>query len=418
MTTLRADAHPPGWKQTTLGKLGNHWNGRGFKKSEWRESGRPIIRIQNLTRNGVDFNYFQGAVDEKNVVRRGDLLMSWAATLGVYEWDGPEAVLNQHIFKIESFIEKRFHRYLLESVLADLRRQAHGSGMVHITRGSFEGTEVWIPDGAEQRRIVAVIEEDFSRIDVGLEALRRAYHKLKVMRTSAVETELKRIGGLATPLIALLRVPLGNGRSVPDAKSGGPSFPVLRLTALRNGRVIVSEAKRGDWDRTKAAPYLVRRGDFLVARGNGSLDLVGRGGLSTEDAEVAFPDTMIRVRIDESRVLPAYLAIVWDSARIRQYLRASARTTAGIYKINQTHLEKLEVPVPPLPDQAMVIDRVTTFIERTNRLGASVSLAIKRVESLRSALLVAAFTGRLPTGTGLGQAGFVTQPHLPVAVPQ
>jgi type I restriction enzyme S subunit len=221
---------------------------------------------------------------------------------------------------------------------------------------------------------------------------------------SGVETELKRFGGSPTPLGTLLSAPLGNGRSVPDAKSGGPSFPVLRLTALRNGRVIVSEAKRGDWDRAKAAPYLVRRGDFLVARGNGSLDLVGRGGLSTEDAEVAFPDTMIRVRIDESRVLQGYLAIVWESARTRQYMRASARTTAGIYKVNQTHLAKLEVPVPPLADQELVIERVTRIMERTNRLGASVSLAIKRVEILRSAILASAFTGRLPAGTEVGQA--------------
>ncbi len=88
-------AGPPGWAWARLGDLGNYWNGRGFKKSEWRESGRQIIRIQDLTSSRERPNYFQGKVDERHIVRHGDLLVSWAATLGVYVWRGEEAVLNQ-----------------------------------------------------------------------------------------------------------------------------------------------------------------------------------------------------------------------------------------------------------------------------------------------------------------------------------
>jgi type I restriction enzyme S subunit len=106
---------PKGWTSTTLGAVGNYWNGRAFKKSEWRPpgEGRQIIRIQDLTGSHQKPNYFDGDVDERNVARKGDVLISWAATLGVFEWPGPEAVINQHIFKLESFINQRFHRYLL-----------------------------------------------------------------------------------------------------------------------------------------------------------------------------------------------------------------------------------------------------------------------------------------------------------------
>src|SRR5438105_4958984 len=113
-------------------------NGRGFKKSEWSDIGRPIIRIQNLTGSGESFNYYNGDAEDRHTVREGDLLVSWAATLGVYVWRGPEAVLNQHIFKVESQIEPAFHRHLLEHVLSDLQRQTHGSGMVHITKDKFD----------------------------------------------------------------------------------------------------------------------------------------------------------------------------------------------------------------------------------------------------------------------------------------
>jgi type I restriction enzyme, S subunit len=65
---------PAGWTATTLGKIGAYLNGRGFKKSEWRDSGRPIIRIQNLTGSGTSFNYFDGEADERHVARDGELL--------------------------------------------------------------------------------------------------------------------------------------------------------------------------------------------------------------------------------------------------------------------------------------------------------------------------------------------------------
>src|SRR5438477_10659089 len=91
----------------------------------------------------------------------------------------------------------------------------------------------------------------------------------------------------------LLEEPMANGRSVPD----GSGFPVLRLTALKGGRVDLRERKRGAWGAQDASRFRVRNGDFLIARGNGSLALVGRGGLVEDEPDpVAYPDTAIRVR--------------------------------------------------------------------------------------------------------------------------
>lgn len=170
---------PPGWEWTTLGEIGRYLNGRGFKKSEWSESGRPIIRIQNLTGSGGSFNYYEGDAEERHTVRDGDLLVSWAATLGVYVWRGPEAVLNQHIFKVESQIHLGFHRWLLEHLLAKLQRQTHGSGMVHITKGRFDSTPVPLPPLAEQERIVAAIEEHLSRLDAAEHALQASNDRVE-----------------------------------------------------------------------------------------------------------------------------------------------------------------------------------------------------------------------------------------------
>ena len=55
-------------------------------------------------------------MDKKFIVKDGDLLISWSATLGAYIYYGEEAVLNQHIFRVEPFIDKIDKRFLFYSV--------------------------------------------------------------------------------------------------------------------------------------------------------------------------------------------------------------------------------------------------------------------------------------------------------------
>lgn len=142
--------------------------------------------------------------------------------------------------------------------------------------------------------------------------------KAKYEEPKPVETEgLPELPGgwCWASLEELLSQGLSNGRSVPTQTDG---FPVLRLTALRNRRIDLRERKCGAWTAAEAQGFLVQQGDFLVARGNGSLSLVGRGGLVQDAPDpVAFPDTMIRVRVGFAMTAP-YLATVWDSPLLRQ----------------------------------------------------------------------------------------------------
>ncbi|MEV4157833.1 restriction endonuclease subunit S [Nocardia salmonicida] len=384
---------PQGWVRTTLGELGRYINGRGFKKSEWSQTGRPILRIQNLTGSNSTYNYYSGELDDRHLVRPGDLLISWAATLGAYRWRGPESALNQHIFKVESFIDPDFHFHLINYLLDSLRRHTHGSGMVHITRGKFDGMPVMIPPLAEQRRIVEVLEGHLSRLSAAVESLTAVAVRSDRLRSRILASALDSAGGPSLRLQEVLSQPLINGRSV-RTRDGG--FPVLRLTALANGHIVTSERKEGDWDRSNAEPFLVAADDFLVSRGNGSIRLVGRGGLVPEHFDpVAFPDTMIRVRVDKRKIRPEYLRLVWHSRLVRQQIESVARTTAGIYKINQTMLKNVVIPVPSIEQQDRISERVEFMYESLDRATAASAGSVDRAGRLRMALLNKAFAGTL-----------------------
>lgn len=180
---------PKGWEKTTLGEIATYVNGRAFKPKEWSKTGTPIVRIQNLNNPNAEYNYYDGDIEQKYHIKNGDLLFAWSASLGAYIWKGENAFLNQHIFKVlpKENIDKTFMYYLLDKVTDELYAKAHGSGMVHVTKGKFEATSVYIPPLETQQTIVNKIESLFAEIDAGIGSLKTAVQQLAQYRQSLLK---------------------------------------------------------------------------------------------------------------------------------------------------------------------------------------------------------------------------------------
>lgn len=132
-------------------------NGYPFKPTDRGNSGLNIIRIQNLNNPLAIYNKTTKEVNEKYIVKNGDILISWSASLGVYEWKNDNAYLNQHIFKIEFIsdeISKDYFRYVIELALEELTYKMQGVGLKHITKGTLENYQFSLPSTDIQNEIV------------------------------------------------------------------------------------------------------------------------------------------------------------------------------------------------------------------------------------------------------------------------
>ena len=141
----------------------------------------------------------------------------------------------------------------------------------------------------------------------------------------------------------------------------------------------------------------MRPGDFFVSRGNGSLDLVGRASFAENAGiDVAFPDTMIRVTFAARQLVNLrFVAAIWNSQFVRQQIVQSARTSAGIHKINQVDLARIRLPVPPVKEQGSIVDSLRASDFAGSRPGARITAAPTAVAALRQSILKRAFEGRL-----------------------
>ncbi|WP_088830577.1 restriction endonuclease subunit S [Paenibacillus tyrfis] len=170
----------------TLGEVAEYINGRAFKPTEWEEVGRPIIRIQNLNNPEAKNNRTTNQFDEKYLVREGDLLFAWSASLGAHIWQGEDGWLNQHIFKVVPNKEtnKMYLYYYLLHIIDELYAKTHGSGMVHITLKPFKATRIFLPSIKVQQQIVDRIEGLLTKLDQAKELAKNALDSFETRKAA------------------------------------------------------------------------------------------------------------------------------------------------------------------------------------------------------------------------------------------
>jgi type I restriction enzyme S subunit len=394
---------PDGWVRAPIGDLCDLINGKAFKPSDWCRDGLPIIRIQNLNRPNAEFNYFEKQVDPRFLIEPGELLFAWSGTpgtsFGAHIWDGPRAVLNQHIFRVrfdEGKIDKEFFRRAINAKLVELIGNAHGGvGLAHVTKGTFERTEVHLPPLNQQRRIVEKLDALTARLARARADLARAV----ILTARWRQTAYARLYGdrWGVGLQSFLSAPIRNGLSIKGSDQP-PGIAALKLSALRSGTVDLSDVRFLPIDETRAAQYSIQTDDVLVSRGNGNLSLVGRAAVVSMPLgapTTIFPDTAFRLRPDPEKADPQWLSRVWNSPRVRAQIEARARTTAGIWKISQGDLAEIQLPELPVDKQRSASAATEAAFARADRLEAEAARARALLDRLEAAILAKAFRGEL-----------------------
>lgn len=93
------------WKEQSLSSIANFLNGLACQKylSKNDVEKLPVLKIKELS-NGISesSDWVTSDVKPQYIVKTGDVIFAWSASLMVKVWDGEKCVLNQHLFKVTS----------------------------------------------------------------------------------------------------------------------------------------------------------------------------------------------------------------------------------------------------------------------------------------------------------------------------
>jgi len=353
---------------------------------------------------------------------------------------------------VSSFV---FYSLLRESFISSITTYGNSPPSAH--DDEFLTMSIPLAPTNEQQRIVSAIEQQFSRLDAGVAALRQAKEKLKRYRAAvlkaAVEgklTETWRVEHPVTePASKLLACILAERRakweadlrakgkdsakvryvepegpdveSLPELPEGwrwatveqvtsrseygtsikcdytAKGIPVLRIPNIAAGEIDLSDMKYSVQPLAIDQDSALQSGDILVCRTNGSVSLIGKAALVRVPLEPyhTFASYLLRFRLFEASILPRWLHLFVSSSQGRAFIESNAASSAGQHNISLTLMYSMRFPVPPLAEQEQIASEVEQRLSIVSELEATVEANLKRAERLRQSILKEAFAGRL-----------------------
>ncbi len=419
-------AIPKNWDWAAVGDTMEMVNGKAFKPEDWSSEGTPIIRIQNLNNVNAGFNRCKTEVDSKVHVHDGEFLISWSGTpgtsFGAFIWNRGFAYLNQHIFRCElvkGVFSKEFLRLAINARLDEMISHAQGAvGLRHITKGKLESIRLPLPPFAEQKRIVAKVDELMAlcdRLEAQLQeretkhaAIARAsltrfadaptpanlqflFHPSytippadlrKSILTLAVQGKLvpqdpaehSAAPDIQSVAAATFDIPdtwvwstlsrMGNcqtGRTPPtnDPQNYGPGFPFIGPGQItQRGGIGAPEKTITNAGLENASVGLA--GDVLMVCIGGS---IGKSAICREI--IGFNQQINSIRVHQHSPEFVFLVLCSSQFQIEVHTQASGSATPII---NKSKWAQIALPVPPLAEQHRIVAKVEQLMALVDKL--------------------------------------------------
>ncbi|MDM2847454.1 restriction endonuclease subunit S [Citrobacter sp. Cpo074] len=397
---------PEGWVNSKFTDLMDVQGGTQPPKSEFiPEAQNGYIRLLQIRDFGKKpVPTYIPETKKLKTCREEDLLIGrYGASLGRI-CTGHAGAYNVALAKViyPHEFERSFIRYYLESEIFQFplrllsRSAQNGFNKEDLSRFDF-----LLAPLAEQKILAEKLDTLLAQVDSTKTRLEQIPQILKRFR-QAVLAAVVNGKSVNTDIDENILTTLGNiaknikyGTSKKCSETQG-STAVLRIPNIGPGYIINSNLKYADFDQKELVTLTLKEGDLLLIRSNGSVDLVGKVAVISEnDTEYLYAGYLIRVRLNKERAAPKYISYCLQSPQLRQVIENIARSTSGVNNINSKELASLEIPLPPLPEQHEIVRSVEQLFAYADTIEKQVNSALTRVNSLTQSILAKAFRGEL-----------------------
>ena len=164
-------------------------NGRAYKAPELLPEGKYLVlRVGNFFSN-TEYYYSNLELEPDKYCDTGDLLYTWSTSLGAQIWNGGKVIYHYHIWKIlfnEDLYNKDYLCYLLNVMTDSLKKETHGSTMVHLTKEGMEKKSIIVPPMDLQKQFSAIANQS----DKSISELRKSVDAIDKVIKSLINENL------------------------------------------------------------------------------------------------------------------------------------------------------------------------------------------------------------------------------------
>ncbi|MFQ5794900.1 MAG: restriction endonuclease subunit S [Candidatus Bipolaricaulia bacterium] len=386
---------PEGWTWRRLGSICEFQKGTKPRViyEDPRENCLPYILIESF--DGI----YKKFTDDETCPQceQDDILMVWDGARAGLCAIGLEGYIGSTLCALrpKPIIDPHFLYRFLSFHYEDLNRNVRGVGIPHLKRDSLESLPVPVPPLLEQRLIVVRVEALLDRVRSVTEKLENVSQTmmkrfreaiLKQAFSGALTAEWRenqhRPNGWAQMKLGQL-VELSNERVNPKEL---PDEPYIGLAHIEpHTTKIKAPGRAAEVSSTKTR---FRKGDILY------------GKLRPYLNKVCIPDfdgicsTDILVFSCGPGMVNRYLLRLLTT---RKFVAYAHQHMSGVQhpRVSFDQLARFPVPLPPVPEQQEIVDRVEELFNFADTVEQRVEEAKSRVEQLTQSVLARAFRGEL-----------------------
>lgn len=175
----------------------------------------------------------------------------------------------------------------------------------------------------------------------------------------------------------------------PANRPGRHPRPYLRVANVQRGELDLREIKYIDVPDKELASLRLEPGDLLFVEGNGSRDELGRCALwNGEIADCVHQNHILKVRPDPSQLLSAYAMTWFNTSTGKEHFFRNVKTSSGLGSINSTELRAAPIPLPSVPLQRKLADRVANQRAAITELKADAKASVDAAKADMEAMIL------------------------------
>ncbi|EMM4153879.1 restriction endonuclease subunit S [Escherichia coli] len=409
---MSAEKLPKGWVETYLSEICSKPQYGYTTKSSFTGNVK-FLRTTDITKGTVDWStvpYCLQNPDDilKYQLQDRDIVISRAGSVGfsfLVKNPPNNAVFASYLIRFKPFdnISELYLKRFLESgnYWVQLASMSAGNALQNVNAQKLSTLIVPIPPLAEQKIIAEKLDTLLAQVESTKARLEQIPQILKRFRqavlAAAVSGKLVNNENNKAVLTTLgsIAEDIRYGTSKKCSESEGHT-PVLRIPNIGPGYIINNNLKYANFDSKELSALTLKEGDLLLIRSNGSVDLVGKVAVISEnDTQYLYAGYLIRVRLCLEKAVPKYISYCVQSPQLRQIIENIARSTSGVNNINSKELASLELPLPPISEQHEIVRRVEQLFAYADTIEKQVNNALARVNNLTQSILAKAFRGEL-----------------------
>lgn len=391
------------WKKEPLGKICKTTSGGtpSRKNQSYYQNGTiPWVKSGELENNIIttseEFITEEGLLNSSaKIFPAGTLLIAlYGATIGKLAFLGIDAATNQAvcgIFQNENVSLKYLYYYLLFQ-RPNLIKQGVGGAQPNISQTILKKSEISYPDSiTEQQRIVARIEELFSKLDKAVDTLKTTKEQLEVYRQTilvdafraATNSTYLKVGCVCAKIVDC-------PHSTPKWEKSGKLC--LRTTNFKRGYLdlqspnYVSEETFHDRNRR----IIPQPGDVLYSREGSVL------GIACTIPSNVYPclgQRMMLLRSGE-KLNNRYLMHYLNSPMVTNHVIATKGGT-GSPHINVGDIKEFKIPIPSFEEQSNIVRQIEEQLSSCDNVEKTVDAILAQADAMRQSILKQAFEGAL-----------------------